>query len=133
MRFFVDTDVLLDVVLERKPHFADSSRVLDWAEAHPGAAAVSWHGMANLHYLSKDGAEDIIRELLEFMELPRVGRSQMQEALSMGMPDLEDAMQVTTALAFGAQWIVTRNIRDYVLSPIKAIRPMDFVTLLPHP
>jgi hypothetical protein len=42
-------------------------------------------------------------------------------------------MQVTTALAFGAQWIVTRNIRDYDLSPIKAIRPMDFVTLLLHP
>lgn len=60
MRLFIDTDILLDVLLERPGHFEASARVLDWAEAHPGQCAVSWHGLANIHYLSKDGAEDFI-------------------------------------------------------------------------
>lgn len=133
MRFFIDTDVLLDVLLKRGPHFVASAAVLDWAEQHPGTAAVSWHGLANLHYLSKNGGAQYIRALLEFLELPRVGRSEMLEALSLGLADLDDAMQVATANQFGAQVIVTRNLRDYRLSPLRALTPDGFLPRLPHP
>jgi predicted nucleic acid-binding protein len=129
MKFFIDSDVLLDVVLKRKPHFEASSKVLDLAEAHPGSAAVSWHGLANLHYICKGGAERVIRELLEFVEVPRVGRIEMREALDLEMGDLEDAMQVATALVFGAQTILTRNLPDYEKSPIKAMSPSAFLAL----
>lgn len=50
MRLFIDTDVLLDVLLKRQPHVEASGQVLDWAEENPGMSAVSWHGLANLHY-----------------------------------------------------------------------------------
>lgn len=125
MRLFLDTDILLDVLLEREDFFEDSAAVLDWAEAHPGQCAVSWHGLANIHYLSKDGAWEFIRELTDFCMIPGAGTLEMKQALEMGFKDLEDAMQTSTALLFGAQIIVTRNGTDYQRSPIKALSPVE--------
>ncbi len=127
MRIFIDTDVLLDVLLAREPHAAGSAAVLDWAEAHPGQASVSWHGLANLHYLSADGAERFIRELLRFCEVPATGSAEMLQALDLGFKDLEDAMQTAAALKFKAQAIVTRNTRDYRKSPIAPSTPDEIL------
>jgi len=125
MRLLIDTDVLLDVLLEREAYFEASAGVLDWAEAHPGKCAVSWHGLANIHYLSKDGARNFIDELTDFCVIPGTDTADMKRALSLGFADLEDAMQVSAALRFGAQIIVTRNLKDYRKSPIKAMSPGD--------
>lgn len=125
MRLFLDTDILLDVLLEREAFVEASAAVLDWAEDHPGQCAVSWHGLANIHYLSKDGAWDFIEELTDFCAVPGAGTPEMKRALELGFKDLEDAMQTSTALLFGAQIIVTRNVADYRRSPIKALRPVD--------
>jgi putative N-acetylmannosamine-6-phosphate epimerase len=51
-------------------------------------------------------------------------------ALDLGFADLEDAMQTAAAMLFGAQAIVTRNIRDYRHSPIKADTPESVLKLL---
>ncbi|MCC5841487.1 MAG: PIN domain-containing protein [Opitutales bacterium] len=125
MRLFLDTDILLDVLLERPGHYEASAAVLDWAEAHPGRCAVSWHGLANIHYLSRDGAWAFIAELTDFCVIPGAGTTEMKRALELGFTDLEDAMQTSTALLFGAQVIVTRNLADYRRSPIKALRPEE--------
>jgi len=125
MRLFLDTDILLDVLLAREEFFKASAAVLDWAEAHPGRCAVSWHGLANLHYLSKDGASDFIEDLTHFCVIPRTGTAEMKRALALGFSDLEDAMQTAAAMLFDAQIIVTRNVSDYRTSPVKALRPGD--------
>jgi predicted nucleic acid-binding protein len=46
------------------------------------------------------------------------------------MADFEDAMQVAAARACGAQHIVTRNISDYVRSPIRAVDPREALSRL---
>lgn len=126
MRIFIDTDVILDVLLNREPHASASAFVMDWAEGTPGAAAVSWHGLANIHYLSRDGAEAFIREVIEFVEVPETGTWDMRQALQLGFDDLEDAMQTSAAIKFGAQAIITRNTADYDRSPIKVLSPTEF-------
>lgn len=130
MRLFLDTDILLDVLLERLPFFTDSAKILNWAEAHPGQCAVSWHGLSNIHYLSKNGAQGFIGELIEFCTIPETGTFDMRRALALGLVDLEDAMQASVALRFGAQMIVTRNLRDYSRSPVKPITPAELIHLL---
>lgn len=130
MRLFLDTDILLDVYLEREPHVASSGALLDWAEKHPGNASVSWHGLANLHYLSRDGAEAFIRELLVFCEVPATGSSEMIEALDLDFKDLEDAMQTTAALKSNAQVIATRNVRDFRKAPIAVDTPAGVLARL---
>jgi hypothetical protein len=49
------------------------------------------------------------------------------EAIRAGFADFEDALQSVCAGKFEADFIVTRNVKDYKLSPIKAISPADFI------
>lgn len=130
MRIFLDTDVLLDILLNRHPHYEASADLVDWLTDHPGSAAISWHGAANLHYLSKNGATEFLRELLEFVDIPRTGTGEMVRALDLGFADLEDAMQVSAALVFGAQMIVTRNGKDFRRSPIRTLTPGEALQVL---
>ena len=130
MRLFIDTDVILDVLLQRAPHYTASARILDWGEQNPGKLAVSWHGLANIHYISKDGAESFIQDLLRFTEIPITGTEHMQSALDLKFRDLEDAMQVSAAQLFNAQIIVTRNLKDFKNSPIKAMSPDQCLSFL---
>ncbi len=130
VRLLIDTDVLLDLALGRKPFADTAGQLLGWAARNPGRCAVAWHSLANLNYIMRGNVGGFIRDLLEFVEIPRTGREQMQSALDMGLADLEDAMQASAAVLFGAQLIVTRNLKDYRRSPIKAAEPVDVLRLL---
>ncbi|MCC5850614.1 MAG: hypothetical protein JJU29_21210, partial [Verrucomicrobia bacterium] len=68
--------------------------------------------------------------LLTFCVVPGAGTLEMKRALGLGFKDLEDAMQVSAALLFGAQMLTTRNLGDYRASPIKAIAPGDLPRFL---
>lgn len=130
MRILLDTDVLLDVALRRSEFFEDSAAVLAWAEANPGSAAVAWHSVANLHYLVRPDCREFIRDLLNFVEVAPVATDDLRAALGFPMKDLEDAMQASAALAFGARYLVTRNLPDYRKSPVPAISPGAFRALI---
>lgn len=130
MKILIDCDVLLDVGLGREPHYESSARLLDWAEQHPGKAAVAWHSIANLFYMMEGRTTEFIEELTEFVEVPATGSEALGYALSLDFQDFEDAMQVAAADVHLAQSIVTRNLRHYKKSPIKALSPTQFLALL---
>ena len=130
MRIFLDTDVLLDFAMGREPHAAASGELLAWAEAHPGRCAASWHSLSNIIYITRGDSRGFLRDLLEFVEVPRTGGEHMIAALDLNFRDLEDAMQAVAAMLFSAQFIVTRNTRDYLHSPIKAITPSQALAIL---
>src|SRR5438552_12821361 len=129
MRILLDADVLLDVALKRQAFLAASQEVLRWAEGEPGQAAVAWHTLSNIAYLTVSPRE-FIRELLEFVEVAQVGTEEARRAVGLPMSDLEDALQAAAALAFEATFVVTRNVRDYQKSPIPALSPGDFLAKL---
>lgn len=126
MQVLIDCDVLLDVALGREPFLADSGAVVAWAVDHPGSAAVAWHTLSNLAYLTSGGVREFLGDLLRHVEVAPVGTAQAVQALSLPMADLEDALQAAAALAFRAEHIVTRNLRDYRNSPVPAVSPRQF-------
>ena len=125
MRILIDSDVLLDVALAREPHLAASTAVLEWAEAG-GDAAVAWHSLTNCSYLLK-GGRPFLKKLLEIVEVAPVETGDARNALRLPMSDVEDAFQAAAAQAWGADFIVTRNLPDYQKSPVPAISPADFL------
>ena len=127
MRILIDTDVLLDVALRREAFFSASKAVLDWAEGAPGQAAVAWHSLSNVVYMTKASGKEFLSDLLEFTEVANVGTSDAKRAFGFPMDDLEDALQAASAVAFGASFLVTRNLKHYRKSPVSAISPMQFL------
>ncbi len=64
---------------------------------------------------------DFIIELTRFVSVANTDTQGIRYAASLPMADFEDAMQVAAATASGAKFIVTRNLRDYERSPIRAV------------
>lgn len=134
-RWLVDSDVLLDVVLEREAHVGPSRRVLDLLREGAGEAFVAWHTVSNLYYNARKGsdatsARAYIASLLDFVEIAPTTTDDLHQALTLPMADFEDAMQVAAARACDARFIVTRNVRDFAQSPIPSITPADGVAEL---
>ena len=126
----LDTDVLIDVALDRHPHSGPSSELLDQIEQGAESAYIAWHSVSNLYYIvapARGGlsARDFIVELTRFVEVATTDTEAIRYAAGLPMGDFEDAMQVAAARACGARHIVTRNVRDYERSPIRAIDPQE--------
>jgi hypothetical protein len=126
MRILIDTDVLLDFALGRDPFASAGRKVIAWAEANPGHAAIAWHSLSNIAYLAPSGAREFLRELLRFVEIPTVSTTDAVQALQFPMRDIEDALQAAAALAFKASFVISRNIRDYRRSPVPGMTPKEF-------
>ena len=126
----LDTDVLIDVALDRHPHSGPSSELLDQIEQGAESAYIAWHSVSNLYYIvapARGGlsTRDFIVELTRFVEVATTDTEAIRYASGLPMGDFEDAMQVAAARACGARHIVTRNVRDYARSPIRAIDPQE--------
>ena len=128
MILLVDTDVLIDFALNRRPHADAAGELLDTLERRQAAGFIAWHSIANFYYLvvSKQGAsatKGFLLELLRFVQVAPTSTDGVRYAASLPMRDFEDALQVAAAVACGATTIVTRNVRDYSRAPVSAKTP----------
>ncbi|MDE0066108.1 MAG: PIN domain-containing protein [Acidimicrobiaceae bacterium] len=126
----LDTDVLIDVALDRQPYSEPTSELLDRIEHGNRRAFIAWHTVSNFYYLvaaSSGGssASDFLVELTGFVSVAATDTESVRYAASLSMSDFEDALQVAAAQACGARHIVTRNVKDYMYSPIPAITPQE--------
>ena len=131
----LDTDILIDVALDRPPHAEDATGLLDRLQKGPKKAFVAWHTLSNFYYLVASqrrgvGARDFIEQLTRFVAVTTTGTDAIRYAAELPMADFEDAMQVAAARACGARHIITRNVRDFRRSPIPALTPRDALETL---
>ena len=129
----IDTDVLIDIALDRRPHSEPASELLDRVERGAHSAYVAWHTVSNFYYLvasSRGGtnARDFIVELTRFVRVAPTDTEAIHYAAELPMADFEDAMQVAAARSCAARYIVTRNVKDFARSPIPAITPQEALT-----
>ncbi|HEX7184877.1 MAG TPA: PIN domain-containing protein [Thermoanaerobaculia bacterium] len=135
MIVLVDTDVLIDLALNRAPNAEPAAHLLDLLERRPGTAFVAWHSLANFYYVvspirGKQPARDFLIDLARFIEVASTTTESLLYAGQLDMPDFEDAMQVAAALACRAGLIATRNLRHYKRSPVRAAEPRTVVEQL---
>ncbi|MEZ4762127.1 MAG: PIN domain-containing protein [Calditrichia bacterium] len=126
----LDTDVLIDVALDRQPFSNDSAAVLmprnavSFKRLLPGIP-LPISIILFLRHLEKT-TKAFISDLLEFVDIAPTQTAQAKRALQLDLPDFEDALQVVAATSAGADFIVTRNLKHYQKSPVPAISPADF-------
>ncbi len=132
MRAFIDTNILLDVLLNRQQFVEDSEGVILRCEALQAEVFIAWHGLATAYYLLKRGRTELealteVDKILAWARVADCSDSQARRARSLGFNDFEDALQAVAAEACAADWIVTRNTRDFSRSTVSAITPADFL------
>ncbi len=132
MRALIDTNVLLDVALQREPYKSDSTDTLALAESKRIAGYVSASVISDVYYIARKSiggasALGFLEGLLKFCEVATVDRVVIDNAIeataSSEFKDFEDAIQNYTAVANALDTIVTRNAKDFVQSKQRVLTP----------
>jgi predicted nucleic acid-binding protein len=136
MRIFLDTNILLDVVEQRIPHYTDSLAVLEHTGTQGHQFFMAWHTLANVFYIygRKAGAataRQALLELLQIVTIATVSHTQALRAFTLNFVDFEDALQAVAAEACAADCIITRNAPDFASSPVSVLTPAQFLTRFP--
>jgi predicted nucleic acid-binding protein len=135
VKLLLDINVVLDVILEREPWVAESALLLDAAEAGRVTAFVAGHTVTTAHYIvsrnaSSRKAATAVTDIMRVAEIVPIGAEDFAQALVLGIADFEDAVQAAAAAKVGADFIATRNTRDYRYSPVKPRSPAELVALI---
>lgn len=130
MRILIDTDVLLDLALERAPYAESAVKVLKAVGDGRITGMVAWHSVSNLYYILSSFGDRrkslrFIRDLSAIVDVAPTDSGTLDLALTLDFADFEDAMQCAVAVSGGAEAIVTRNVRDFRKSPLPVIKPAD--------
>jgi len=72
----------------------------------------------------------MITNLLQFLQVAPVDQSTIEQSLSLDYRDFEDAVQMITAIQCKADYLITRNIKDYKPALLPVIQPVDFLGTL---
>ena len=131
-KVFVDTDVILDLLARRIPHFHFSAVLFTFAEMKKLELYTTPLIIANTFYilrkqLGNDSAKNALRKLRILLHIIDSTESIIDKALNSDFSDFEDAIQYYTALEYGIPVILTRNIRDYKKASIVVQTPESYL------
>lgn len=136
MKVFIDTNVILDVLLNRETFVENSKKVLVLCEKRIVKGYVSAASITDIFYIVNqqlhDSAETLklISKILTFLKVASVNDRIIKKAIRAGWNDFEDCVQANAALSNKVKYIITRNEKDYSDSKIQAINPHDFISIL---
>ena len=135
LKVLIDIKVVLDVLQRREPFYDMSASVLAAAETGRVEGWLAAHSLTTLFYLfaryqSSEQARVALTDLLMFLSVAAVDHSIIEQALNLPYPDFEDAVQMMAAVGSGAQYLVTRNIRDYSRGPLPVLQPVELLALV---
>ena len=135
MRFLVDANILLDVLMNRQPHVTDSANIWKLCETGQTEGYISSLTFANLIYIMRKeinpkGIEIILDKLSLIFHFADLTSSDLISAAKLQWNDFEDAVQCVTAKRLNADYIITRNVKDFKESDIIAITPTNMLKLI---
>ena len=128
----MDTNIVLDVLLEREPFVNAAVDIFSLAEHSKVVAFLCATTITTVDYLLTQSlpvstARDALRKLISIFEIATVNRPVIERALGSKISDFEDAVLVEAGLMAGADSIVTRNTKDFAGSALKAFEPSEFL------
>ena len=132
MKLLIDANILLDVLQNREPHVQASSVVWKLCETEKAKGYVSALTFANLVYIMRKELdpkkiEETLKALSLIFEFADFNVSDLTHAAELEWDDFEDAVQSVTAERVHADYIITRNVRDFAKSKVVAITPSELI------
>lgn len=128
MKVLVDTNVILDVLCNRKEFVADSLRVFQCCEAQHITGYISALSIPNIVYIMRkeldpERIKEILHTLTMVFSVVELREGDLLKAADLPFGDYEDAIQSVCAARVRSDYIVTRNEKDFENSLVPAITP----------
>ena len=130
MKILIDTNVILDVLCNRTDFVEDSLKVFKYCEVNQITGCISAMSVPNIVYimrkeLDSERIKEILTVLTSLFTVVDLRETDLLKAADLDFADYEDALQSVCATRVKANYIVTRNIKDFKNSPVPAIKPSE--------
>ena len=129
---FLDTNIIIDLIADRKPYSRFAIEIFKNAEDGKLELFASSHSIATSHYvLKKHLDEKTLREvffnLTEYITVIAIDAGILKKGLRSKHKDFEDALQILCASSVkNIEYIVTRNPKDFKYSDVQVLTPEEF-------
>jgi predicted nucleic acid-binding protein len=132
VKALLDTNIILDIALERQPFFTNSEAVLGFAEQGQIESYISASTISDLYYVirkqkGRDLAIEFLREIVSFCQIAMVDKTIITMALTTNFKDFEDAIQYSTAILNHLDAIITRNSQDFPVVTPRILTPEQLI------
>ena len=135
MRVMFDTNVVLDLLLDREPFVKEAKILISKVEQGEIVGLLCATTITTIHYLllksnGKERSVEIIQSLLKLFEVASVTRVVLQDALEINDKDYEDAVLYKSGYHAGANMLVTRDRKGFSKAELPVMNPKEFLVLL---
>lgn len=135
MKVLIDTNVILDVLCNRQEFLEASAKVFKLCEVKKLTGYISALSVPNIVYIMRKELEpektkEILDKLMLIFNVADLKADDLKKASDMNFKDFEDALQSACASRIHANYIVTRNIKDFTSSKVTAIKPSELLERL---
>ncbi len=135
MKILIDTNVIIDYVSEREPFTSAAKKIFALCLENKVEGFIAAHSIPDAYYILRKTFSDKERRaalllVCRLTEVVGVDGGRLAAALNKeNFRDFEDCLQDECAVACKADYIITRNVKDFSESKVKAISPEDFIKL----
>ena len=135
MRILVDTNVLLDVLCNRKEFVGMSAKVWKCCETKLADGHISALSVPNIVYILRKELDarktkEIIDRIALIFTIDDLRAEDLKKAAALEYSDYEDTLQMICAERIKADHIVTRNVKDFSCSGVPAVTPAELISLI---
>ena len=133
MTVFLDSNIILDILLKNEELYKESQQLLDLADNHKIDFFISAASITDIFYIvnkkikDKEKTKEHIKLLLELVSIAGIDESCIMNALNSSWKDFEDAVQYESSVQIQADYLVTRNTKDFKTSFVEVITPSAFL------
>lgn len=132
MKVLLDTNIILDVALERKPFFDDSETILWFVEQRQIEGYICASSFGDLYYIirkakGRDLALEFLRKLVTLCQVVTVDRDTINMPLAVNFRDFEDGIKYSTTVLNKLDVIVTRNSGDFPVTNPRILTPQQMI------
>lgn len=134
-KIFTDSDVILDILCKREPHYEYAAQVFSLADTRQLRLYTTPLVVANVYYILRkaigiEKAKEALRKLRLLMHIIAIEEQEIDLALNSPFSDFEDALQYYTAVRHHMDMLLTRNIKDYKEKVLIIQTPEQFIKAL---
>ena len=131
MKILLDTNIVLDLLMQREPFFNDALKIFNQIESGRHEAFLCATTITTMHYLltkhsSKVESKKSMQLLLKLFDIAPVNKDVLTLAEKVDFSDYEDAVIYASAKKIDIEAIITRNEKDFVKSDIPVFSPIAF-------
>jgi predicted nucleic acid-binding protein len=134
-RLFLDTNIVLDLLGERKPYYNSIAKIATLADKRKLRLMVSALSYSTIFYLlakveKKESVKEKLRKFKIISETSDLTDKIIEKALSSNFKDFEDALQYHCALSTNCNILITRNVKDFIQSELPVMTAEEYLNKL---